>query len=135
MERGGRWTGNRSPRLRVARDEELPSLDGSLSPEELNITTLMSPASMSHPERYRDADWFGPDDEPYRPAVFDATGDKAAMPSWDELVRQHADRVYRLAYRLAGNQHDAEDLTQETFIRVLRSVQTYKQGNLVGWLH
>ncbi|MGH3549431.1 MAG: sigma factor, partial [Pseudonocardiaceae bacterium] len=36
-------------------------------------------------------------------------------PSWDEVVREHADRVYRLAYRLSGNQHDAEDLTQETF--------------------
>ena len=56
-------------------------------------------------------------------AAFDATGDPAAMPSWDELVRQHADRVYRLAYRLSDNQHDAEDLTQETFIRVFRSVR------------
>ena len=135
MERGGRWTGNRSPRLRVARGEELPSLDDSLSPEELNITTLMSPASMSHPERYRDADWVEPDDEPYGTAVFDATGDKATMPSWDELVRQHADRVYRLAYRLSGNQHDAEDLTQETFIRVFRSVKNYQPGTFEGWLH
>jgi hypothetical protein len=33
-------------------------------------------------------------------------------PSWDEVVREHADRVYRLAYRLTGNAHDAEDLTQ-----------------------
>ena len=33
-------------------------------------------------------------------------------PTWDEVVREHADRVYRLAYRLTGNQHDAEDLTQ-----------------------
>jgi hypothetical protein len=33
-------------------------------------------------------------------------------PSWDDVVREHADRVYRLAYRLTGNQHDAEDLTQ-----------------------
>ena len=57
------------------------------------------------------------------------------MPSWDELVRQHADRVYRLAYRLSGNQHDAEDLTQETFIRVFRSVQNYQPGTFEGWLH
>ncbi|HEY2449237.1 MAG TPA: RNA polymerase sigma factor SigE [Mycobacterium sp.] len=135
MERGGRWSGNRSPRLRVARGEEMPTLDGNLSPEELNITTMMSHASMSHPEQYRDADWVEPDDEPYGTAVFDATGDKAAMPSWDELVRQHADRVYRLAYRLSGNQHDAEDLTQETFIRVFRSVQNYQPGTFEGWLH
>ena len=135
MERGGRWNGNRSPRLHVARDEELPSLDGTLTPEELNITTLTSPASMSHPERYRDAGWVEPDDEPYGTAVFDATGDKAAMPSWDELVRQHADRVYRLAYRLSGNQHDAEDLTQETFIQVFRSVKNYQPGTFEGWLH
>lgn len=68
-------------------------------------------------------------------AAFDATGDPAAMPSWDELVRQHADRVYRLAYRLSGNQHDAEDLTQETFIRVFRSVRDYQPGTFEGWLH
>ena len=68
-------------------------------------------------------------------AAFDATGDPSAMPSWEDLVRQHADRVYRLAYRLSGNQHDAEDLTQETFIRVFRSVRDYQPGTFEGWLH
>ncbi len=68
-------------------------------------------------------------------AGFDATGDGNLMPSWDELVREHADRVYRLAYRLSGNQHDAEDLTQETFIRVFRSLSNYKPGTFEGWLH
>ncbi len=56
-------------------------------------------------------------------------------PSWDEVVREHADRVYRLAFRLAGNKHDAEDLTQETFIRVFRSLASYKPGTFEGWLH
>ncbi len=56
-------------------------------------------------------------------------------PSWDEVVREHADRVYRLAYRLTGNQHDAEDITQETFIRVFRSLASYKPGTFEGWLH
>jgi RNA polymerase sigma-70 factor, ECF subfamily len=56
-------------------------------------------------------------------------------PSWDEIVRAHADRVYRLAYRLSGNQHDAEDLTQETFIRVFRSLASYQPGTFEGWLH
>ncbi|NUS42212.1 MAG: RNA polymerase sigma factor SigE [Mycobacteriaceae bacterium] len=68
-------------------------------------------------------------------AAFDATGGQAAMPSWDELVREHADRVYRLAYRLAGNPQDAEDLTQETFIRVFRSLSSYQPGTFEGWLH
>jgi RNA polymerase sigma-70 factor (ECF subfamily) len=79
--------------------------------------------------------WVEPTDELIGTAVFDATGDQMSMPSWDELVRQHADRVYRLAYRLSGNQHDADDLTQETFIRVFRSVQNYQPGTFEGWLH
>ena len=68
-------------------------------------------------------------------AAFDATWDRADMPSWDELVREHADRVYRLAYRLSGNAQDAEDLTQETFIRVFRSLSRYEAGTFEGWLH
>lgn len=56
-------------------------------------------------------------------------------PSWDEIVRTHADRVYRLAYRLTGNRADAEDLTQETFVRVFRSLQDYTPGTFEGWLH
>ena len=65
-----------------------------------------------------------------------ASGDSAwSPPSWDEVVREHADRVYRLAYRLSGNQHDAEDLTQETFIRVFRSLANYQPGTFEGWLH
>ncbi|MGE5765223.1 MAG: RNA polymerase sigma factor SigE [Mycobacterium leprae] len=56
-------------------------------------------------------------------------------PSWDEIVRTHADRVYRLALRLTGNAHDAEDLTQEVFVRVFRSLGSYTPGTFEGWLH
>src|SRR6201986_5193767 len=56
-------------------------------------------------------------------------------PSWDEIVRAHSARVYRLAYRLTGNQHDAEDLTKEVFVRVFRSLATYTPGTFEGWLH
>jgi RNA polymerase sigma-70 factor (ECF subfamily) len=56
-------------------------------------------------------------------------------PTWDEVVREHADRVYRLAYRLAGNRADAEDLTQETFVRVFKSLAEYQPGTFEGWLH
>jgi RNA polymerase sigma factor (sigma-70 family) len=56
-------------------------------------------------------------------------------PTWDEVVREHADRVYRLAYRLSGNRADAEDLTQETFVRVFKSLAEYQPGTFEGWLH
>jgi RNA polymerase sigma factor (sigma-70 family) len=56
-------------------------------------------------------------------------------PSWEEVVRMHSARVYRLAYRLTGDRHDAEDLTQEVFVRVFRSLSTYAPGTFEGWLH
>ena len=56
-------------------------------------------------------------------------------PAWDDIVQDHGDRVYRLAYRLSGNQHDAEDITQETFIRVFRSLDVFQPGSFEGWLH
>ena len=57
------------------------------------------------------------------------------VPTWEEIVELHSDRVYRLAYRLTGNLHDAEDLTQEVFVRVFRSLDTYTPGTFEGWLH
>jgi len=56
-------------------------------------------------------------------------------PSWEDVVEQHSARVYRLAYRLTGNPHDAEDLTQEVFVRVFRSLSSYTPGTFEGWLH
>jgi RNA polymerase sigma factor (sigma-70 family) len=56
-------------------------------------------------------------------------------PPWEDIVREHGDRVYRLAYRLSGNTHDAEDITQEAFIRVFRSLDSYRPGSFEGWLH
>src|SRR5699024_7648979 len=64
----------------------------------------------------------------------DATGDWQP-PSWEEIVRENGDRVFRLAYRLTGNRADAEDLTQEVFVRVFRSLHQYRPGTFAGWLH
>jgi RNA polymerase sigma-70 factor (ECF subfamily) len=57
------------------------------------------------------------------------------LPTWEDIVRLHSARVYRLAYRLTGNPHDAEDLTQEVFVRVFRSLSSYTPGTFEGWLH
>jgi RNA polymerase sigma-70 factor (ECF subfamily) len=64
-----------------------------------------------------------------------AGGSDWQPPSWEEIVATHSARVYRLAYRLTGNPHDAEDLTQEVFVRVFRSLSTYTPGTFEGWLH
>lgn len=56
-------------------------------------------------------------------------------PAWDEIVAEHSAQVYRLAYRLTGNRQDAEDLTQDVFIRIFRSLDSYAPGNFNGWIH
>ena len=56
-------------------------------------------------------------------------------PTWEELVRDYSPMVYRLAYRLTGDQYDAEDLTQDVFVKVFRSIHTFTPGTLEGWLH
>jgi RNA polymerase sigma factor (sigma-70 family) len=60
---------------------------------------------------------------------------ESGVPTWDQIVADHSTRVYRLAYRLTGNAYDAEDLTQEVFVRVFRSLHTYTPGTFEGWLH
>ena len=56
-------------------------------------------------------------------------------PTWAEIVADNSPRVFRLAYRLTGNQHDAEDLTQDVFVRVFRSLDSFVPGNFDAWVH
>ncbi|WP_434993595.1 RNA polymerase sigma factor SigE [Arthrobacter sp. Ld5] len=67
--------------------------------------------------------------------VLDEHGNPWVAPSWEEVVTTYSPKVYRLAYRLTGNRFDAEDLTQEVFVRVFRSLANFKPGTLDGWLH
>ena len=67
--------------------------------------------------------------------VVPTTTRPGSPPSWDDVVAAHSARVYRLAYRLTGNRHDAEDLTQDVFVRVFRSLSSYTPGTFEGWLH
>ena len=62
-------------------------------------------------------------------------GEEWSAPSWAEIVETHSARVFRLAYRLTGNRHDAEDLTQDVFVRVFRALPTFTPGNFEAWLH
>lgn len=61
------------------------------------------------------------------------SGEDAA---WDDLVRVHTRRVYGLCYRFTGNDSEAQDLTQEVFLRVFRTLKTFRstEGSFVTWL-
>jgi len=55
--------------------------------------------------------------------------------AWRSLVRRHEDAVFRLAYLMLGNRHDAEDLAQETFLRAYRSRARFDRERPLGpWL-
>jgi len=58
----------------------------------------------------------------------------SGVPSWEEIARDHGRFLYTLAYRLTGNDDDAQDLVQEVLLRVRRGLRTYEPGNLEGWL-
>src|SRR5215217_112840 len=75
------------------------------------------------------------DREARETAPMSTSAEEWVAPTWDEVVRLHSARVYRLAFRLTGNRHDAEDLTQEVFVRVFRSLSSYTPGTFEGWLH
>ena len=61
---------------------------------------------------------------------------KRDQQAWAEVVRQFSRRIYNLAYRFTTSHGAAEDLTQEVFIRVYRSLDQYDPvlGDLSNWL-
>lgn len=51
------------------------------------------------------------------------------------LVEQYSTAVYRLAYARTGNREDAEDITQETFLRLVRTAPAFRDGeHCKAWL-
>jgi RNA polymerase sigma-70 factor, ECF subfamily len=60
-------------------------------------------------------------------------GDGAA---WEEIVSLYSRRIFNLAYRFTSSVSGAEDLTQEVFIRIYKTLDQYdpKQGDLSNWL-
>lgn len=57
------------------------------------------------------------------------------VPTWDEVARHHGRFLYTVAFRLTGNDADAQDLVQEVLLRVRRGLETYRpMGSLEGWL-
>jgi RNA polymerase sigma-70 factor (ECF subfamily) len=60
-------------------------------------------------------------------------GDEGA---WEELVKAHTRRVYAICYRFTSKESEAQDLTQEVFLRVFKSVKSFRagEGSFAVWL-
>lgn len=61
---------------------------------------------------------------------------KGSTSALGELYSRHSGRVYALALRMTRNAADAEDLTQEVFIHLLRKIGTFRgDSRFTTWLH
>src|SRR6202051_4867219 len=60
-------------------------------------------------------------------------GEEAA---WEDLVKVHTRRVYSICYRFVGSDQEAQDLAQEIFLRVFRSLKSFRssEGSFTVWL-
>lgn len=60
-------------------------------------------------------------------------GDETA---WEDLVKSHTRRVYSVCYRFTSSDAEAQDLTQDVFVRVFRTLASFRsgEGSFVVWL-
>jgi RNA polymerase sigma-70 factor (ECF subfamily) len=59
-------------------------------------------------------------------------GDQAA---WDQILRQHWRKVFNLAYKFVGRHDEAEDLTQDIFLKIFKALHTFdRRANFQTWL-
>src|SRR6187431_1457930 len=59
-------------------------------------------------------------------------GDQTA---WEEIVRQHRRKVFNIAYKFTGRHDEAEDLTQDIFLKIFKSLHTFdRRANFQTWL-
>src|SRR3954469_19333620 len=53
-----------------------------------------------------------------------------------DLVHRHSRAIFRVAYRMTGNEHDADDVVQEAFLRAYRQIDRFEErANFGTWLH
>src|SRR5204863_6477455 len=59
-------------------------------------------------------------------------GDQIA---WEDIVRQHRRKVFNVAYKFVGKHDEAEDLTQDIFLKIFKSLDTFdRRANFQTWL-
>lgn len=73
---------------------------------------------------------------PYPPVQADYKPDNELEIDINTLVEQYSEKIYRLAYRFVNNEADAEDILQETFIKVLKNIDTFKgDSEIFTWIY
>ncbi len=59
---------------------------------------------------------------------------RADPQAWDEIIERYGERIYNLAFRFTGNQAEAEDLTQDIFLKLYRNLDRYRGDvPLMAW--
>ena len=63
------------------------------------------------------------------------SGDGGALPIYDALIDEHAERIWRMAFRLTGDHDDANDLVQETYYEAWKSIGSLREPKAArAWL-
>jgi len=61
---------------------------------------------------------------------------KGEEAAWEELVKTHTRRVYALCYRFTGSDSQSQELSQEVFLRIFRTLKSFRagEGSFTTWL-
>ena len=61
---------------------------------------------------------------------------RGEQTAWEELVRTHTRRVYSICYRFTNRDNEAQDLTQEVFLRIFKTLGSFRagEGSFTVWL-
>lgn len=97
------------------------------------------------PEAGNQANAWGWSNTPERPAFNSVDADaqlveqclKGDEGAWEELIRTHTRKVYAVCYRFTGSSHQAQDLAQEVFLRIFKTLKSFRagEGSFGVWLN
>src|SRR5499427_849631 len=60
---------------------------------------------------------------------------KGDQQAWEAIVRQYRRKVFNVAYKFVGRHEEAEDLTQDIFLKIFKSLSTFdRRANFQTWL-
>ena len=99
----------------------------AVAPELFQLSSSLSSKAVDPRENYARRDRFtaGRLDEDSQLIDRCLRGEQGA---WDDLIRQYSRRVYGLCYRFTNRDNEAQDLTQEVFLRVFRTLGSFRSG-------